>query len=288
MIAFIDDHRHVYGVEPICRVLPIAPSTYHAHVARRADPTTAPPRVRRDAELRRHIHRVWDENFQVYGVRKIWRQLGREGVAVARCTVARLMREMGLQGAVRGRIKRTTVSDKATPCPRDHVNREFWAERPNKLWVADFTYVATWAGFVHVAFVVDVFARRIVGWRVSRSAQTAFVLDALEQALHARRPVEGGLIHHSDRGVQGGLKRSSQQRLLSRSQDRVEGLRRRSPAERPARSLVSYARFWVTLPDQAARVSVSRASTPSVNVTPSMTRGNWFAPLRRRHVLAAA
>jgi len=125
---------------------------------------------------------------------------------------ARLMREMGLQGAVRGRLERTTVSEKATPCPRDHVNREFWAERPNKLWVADFTYVATWAGFVHVAFVVDVFARRIVGWRVSRSAQTAFVLDALEQALHARRPVEGGLIHHSDRGVQGGLKRSSQQR----------------------------------------------------------------------------
>jgi transposase InsO family protein len=198
MIAFIDDHRHVYGVGPICRVLPIAPSTYHAHVARRADPTTAPPRVRRDAELRRHIRRVWDENFQVYGVRKIWRQLGREGVAIARCTVARLMREMGLKGAVRGRIKRTTVSDKATPCPRDHVNREFWAERPNKLWVADFTYVATWAGFVHVAFVVDVFARRIVGWRVSRSAQTGFVLDALEQALHARRPVEGRLVHHSD------------------------------------------------------------------------------------------
>jgi transposase InsO family protein len=202
MIAFIDDHRGVYGVEPICRMLAIAPSTYYAHVARRADPTTAPPRVRRDAELRRHIRQVWDENFQVYGVRKIWRQLGREGLAVARCTVARLMREMGLEGAVRGRIKRTTVSDKATPCPRDHVNREFWAERPNKLWVADFTYVATWAGFVHVAFVIDVFARRIVGWRVSRSAQTGFVLDALEQALHARRPVEGGLVHHSDRGVQ--------------------------------------------------------------------------------------
>jgi transposase InsO family protein len=202
MIAFIDDHRHVYGVEPICRVLPIAPSTYHAHAARRADPTTAPPRVRRDAELRRHIRRVWEENFQVYGVRKVWRQLGREGIAVARCTVARLMREMGLEGAVRGRTKRTTVSDKATPCPRDHVNREFWAERPNKLWVADFTYVATWTGFVHVAFVVDVFARRIVGWRVSRTAETAFVLDALEQALHARRPVEGGLVHHSDRGVQ--------------------------------------------------------------------------------------
>jgi len=144
-------------------------------------------------------------------LRKIWRQLGREGVAIARCTVARLMREMGLQGVVRGRVKRTTVSEKATPCPRDHVNREFWAERPNQLWVANFTYVATWAGFVHVAFVVDVFARRIVGWRVSRSAQTAFVLDALEQALHARRPVEGGLVHHSDRGAQGGLKRSSQQ-----------------------------------------------------------------------------
>lgn len=202
MIAFIDDHREAYGVEPICKVLPIAPSTYHAHVARRAEPSTAPPRVRRDAMLKAHIRRVWDENFQVYGVRKVWRQLGREGIGVARCTVARLMREMGLQGTVRGKTVRTTISDKAAPCPRDKVNREFRAPAPNRLWVSDFTYVATWTGFVYVAFIIDVFARRIVGWRVSRSAETGFVLDALEQALHARRPAESGLIHHSDRGVQ--------------------------------------------------------------------------------------
>ncbi len=210
MIAFIDDHREADGVEPICKVLPIAPSTYRAHLARRADPSTAPPRVRRDAVLKAHIRRVWDENFQVYGVRKVWRQLGREGIAVARCTVARLMREMGLQGAVRGKTVRTTISDKAAPCPRDRVNREFRAPAPNRLWVSDLTYVATWTGFVYVAFVIEAFARRIVGWRVSRSAETGFVLDALEQALHARRRAESGLIHHSDRGVQGGLNRSSQ------------------------------------------------------------------------------
>ena len=151
MIAFIDDHRGAYGVEPIRRVLPIAPSTYRAHAARRADPSTAPPRVRRDAVLKAHISRVWDENFRVYGVRKVWRQLNREGIEVARCTVARLMREMGLQGAVRGKTVRTTISDKAAPCPRDKVNREFRAPAPNRLWVSDFTYVATWAGFSYVA-----------------------------------------------------------------------------------------------------------------------------------------
>jgi transposase InsO family protein len=211
MIAFIDDHRAAYGVEPICRVLPIAPSTYHGHVARRADPAKAPLRAQRDAELRRQICRVFKENFGVYGVRKVWRQLGREEIQVARCTVARLMRAMGLAGIVRGRAKRTTVSDQAARCPLDRVNRDFKAERPNALWVADFTYVATWVGFVHVAFIVDAFARRIVGWRVSRSAQTGFVLDALEQALHDRRPIEGGdLVHHSDRGVQGGFNRLSQ------------------------------------------------------------------------------
>ena len=203
MIAFIDDHRDVHGVEPICRVLPIAPSTYHSHAARRAAPAAAPPRVRRDAALREHIRRVWEENFQVYGVRKVWRQLGREGIDVARCTVARLMREMGLKGAVRGKPVKTTVSDRAAPCPLDLVNREFQAPRPNALWVSDFTYVATWTGFVYVAFVIDAYARRIVGWRVSRTAHASFVLDALEQALHERRPVQGGgLVHHSDRGVQ--------------------------------------------------------------------------------------
>jgi transposase InsO family protein len=203
MIAFIDDHRGVYGVEPICRVLPIAPSTYHAHAARRADPDTAPARTRRDVVLRRYIRRVWEENFRVYGVRKVWRQLGREGIEVARCTVARLMREMGLKGIVRGKPVKTTVSDRAAPCPLDRVNRQFQAPRPNALWVSDFTYVATWAGFVYVAFVIDAYARRIVGWRVSRTAHASFVLDALEQALHERRPVQGaGLVHHSDRGVQ--------------------------------------------------------------------------------------
>jgi len=203
MIAFIDDHRGVYGVEPICKVLPIAPSTYHAQAAHRADPGKAPARAQRDAILREHIRRVWEENFRVYGVRKVWRQLGREGIKVARCTVARLMRQMGLQGIVRGKSVRTTISDKAAPCPLDKVNRDFKAPRPNALWVSDFTYVATWSGFVYVAFVIDAFARRIVGWRVSRTAHASFVLDALEQALHERRPLRGdGLVHHSDRGVQ--------------------------------------------------------------------------------------
>jgi putative transposase len=149
------------------------------------------------------IGRVYDANFRVYGVRKVWRQLGREGIAVARCTVARLMRTMGLQGVVRGKTIRTTISNAAAPCPLDRVNRQFRAPRPNTLWVSDFTYVATSAGVVYVAFVIDAFARRIVGWRVSRTAHAGFVLDALEQALHERQPVRGsGLVHHSDRGVQ--------------------------------------------------------------------------------------
>jgi transposase InsO family protein len=210
MIAFIDEHRAVYGVEPICKVLPIAPSTYHAHVARRVNPERLPHRAKRDAALKVEIRRVFEANFRVYGVRKIWRQLGREGIAVARCTVARLMRAMGVQGAVRGKPVRTTVSDKAVLCPLDRVNRQFQAPRPNALWVSDFTYVATWSGFVYVAFVIDAYARRIVGWRVSRTAHAGFVLDALEQALHERRPIRGGLVHHSDRGVQGGFNRSSQ------------------------------------------------------------------------------
>jgi transposase InsO family protein len=203
MIAFIDAHRALHGVEPICRVLPIAPSTYHAHAARRADPGQLPARARRDITLKTEIRRVYEENFRVYGVRKVWRQLLRDGIAVARCTVARLMRTMGLRGVVRGKRVRTTISNAAAPCPLDRVNRQFKAPRPNALWVSDFTYVATWAGFVYVAFVIDVFARRIVGWRVSRTAHTGFVLDALEQALHERHPARGGgLVHHSDRGVQ--------------------------------------------------------------------------------------
>ncbi len=203
MIGFIDDHRGAYGVEPICKLLPIAPSTYHAQAARRSDPARLPARARRDVVLATDIQRVFDANFGVYGVRKVWRQLGREGKKVARCTVARLMRRMGLQGVVRGREVRTTVSNPAVVCPLDRVNRQFHAPRPNALWLSDFTYVATWQGFVYVAFVIDAFARRIVGWRVSRTAHASFVLDALEQALHERRPVQGsGLVHHSDRGVQ--------------------------------------------------------------------------------------
>jgi putative transposase len=203
MIAFVDDHRDAHGVEPICRLLPIAPSTYYAHAARRADPAKLPARAQSDAVLMIEIRRVFEENFRVYGVRKIWRQLGREGIRVARCTVARLMRAMGLQGAVRGRKVRTTIPDPAAACPLDRVNRQFKAPCPNALWVSDFTYVATWSGFVYVAFVIDAYARRIVGGRASRTAHAGFVLDALEQALHARRPVQGGgLVHHSDRGSQ--------------------------------------------------------------------------------------
>ena len=214
MIAFIDDHRQAHGVEPICRVLPIALSTYHAHVAKRVDPSRLSARDRRDAALKEEVRRVFEANFRVYGVRKVWRQLQREGFDVARCTVARLMRAMGLEGIIRGKPIRTTVSDKAAPCPLDHVNRQFHAPAPNMLWVSDFTYVATWTGFVYVAFVIDTYARRIVGWRVSRTAHASFVLDALEQALHDRRPAQASrLVHHSDRGSQGGFKRSSQHDL---------------------------------------------------------------------------
>jgi transposase InsO family protein len=203
MIAFIDDHREVHGVEPICRVLPIAPSTYYERAAQRHDPSRRSTRAREDDDLKREIARVHADNFEVYGVRKVWRQLIREGFWVARCTVERLMRELGLQGAIRGKPVRTTIGDKAAPCPLDRVNRQFQAPAPNRLWVSDFTYVSTWAGFVYVAFVIDTFARRIVGWRASRTAHASFVLDALEQALHDRRPAHrGGLVHHSDRGSQ--------------------------------------------------------------------------------------
>ncbi len=203
MISFIDDHREVYGVELICRVLPIAPSTYYLHAARRADPEKQTVRARSDAASMIEIQRVFEANFCIYGVRKVWRQLARERILAARCTVARLMRRLGLAGVVRGRTVRTTICDPAAACPLDRVNRQFKAPRPNALWVSDFTYVATWSGFVYVAFVIDVFARRIVGWRASRSAHASFVLDALEQALHERRPAQGsGLVHHSDRGSQ--------------------------------------------------------------------------------------
>jgi transposase InsO family protein len=201
MVDFIEEHRSTYGVEPICRVLPIAPSTYYEHAARRRDPSRLPDRARRDAELCAQIGRVWQANRRVYGVRKVWKQMKREGRAVARCTVERLMAELGLQGVVRGRRCRTTIPDDVTPRPSDLVDRMFQAQRPNQLWVADLTYVATWRGFVYAAFVIDVFSRRIVGWRVSPSLRTDLALDALEQALWAR-PRSERLVHHSDRGVQ--------------------------------------------------------------------------------------
>jgi putative transposase len=203
MIAFVDAHRRAHGVEPICRYLRIAPSTYYDHVAKQRSPEKRAARVKRDHVLKPEIARVFDENFAVYGVRKVWRQLGRESFTVARCTVERLMRQLGLRGVIRGKPVRTTISDKATPCLLDRVNRQFYAPAPNRLWVSDFTYVSTWAGFVYVAFVIDIYARRIVGWRASRTAHADFVLDALEQALHDRKPVhQGGLVHHSDRGSQ--------------------------------------------------------------------------------------
>jgi putative transposase len=193
--------RSVWG-RAICKALPIAPSTYYDHLAKRRDATRRSARTQRDAALKVEVRRVFDENFRVYGVRKIWRQLQREGFDVARCSVARLMRQMGLQGAIRGKRMRTTVSNKAAACLLDRVNRQFSAPRPNTLWVADFSYVATWVGFVYAAFVIDAYARRIVGWQVSRTAHAGFVLDALEQALYERQPVRSGLVHHSDRGVQ--------------------------------------------------------------------------------------
>ena len=201
MIAFIDDHRGELGVEPICKHLPIAPSTYYDHLAKQADPERFSDRAKRDGELRPEIKRVFEANFKVYGVRKVWRQMRREGFDVARCTIERLMKDMGLEGVIRGKKLKTTLPDKAQPCPLDKVNRQFRVPAPDMLWVSDFTYVATWQGFVYVAFVIDAFARRIVGWRVGRTAHAGFVLDALEQAVHQRRP-GSGLVHHSDRGSQ--------------------------------------------------------------------------------------
>lgn len=203
MVDFIEEHRGSFGVEPICAMLPIAPATCYEHRRRRRDPERRPAREKRDEMLCEKIRRVWTESFGgVYGARKVWRQLRREDIEVARCTVERLMRKMGLCGAVRGRaFKVTTISDEAAEQPKDLVQREFRATRPDQLWVADLTYIATWAGFVYAAFVIDVFSRHIVGWRVSRSLRTGLALDALEQALSAR-PEHGGVVHHSDRGVQ--------------------------------------------------------------------------------------
>jgi transposase InsO family protein len=202
MAEFIETNRDRHGVESICSELPIAPSTYYQHQARRRNPDRLPARAKRDAELRVEIDRVWRENRQVYGVRKVWKQMNREGFDVARCTVERLMREMGLEGVVRGRKFKTTIPDEAALRPADLVDRNFSAARPNQLWVADLTYVATWRGFVYVAFVIDVFSRFIVGWRAATSLRTDLALDALEQAIWTRHGDLDGLVHHSDRGSQ--------------------------------------------------------------------------------------
>jgi len=203
MVQFIDENRLVYGVEPICAVVPIAPSTYYALKAEERDPALRCERARRDDGLRQEIQRVWKDNFQVYGVRKVWRQLNREGKAVARCTVARLMLALGLRGAVRGKKFKTTIPEAAAERPLDLVKRDFTVAAPNRLWVSDLTYVATWRGFVYVAFVIDAFSRRIVGWRVSSSLRSDLALDALEQAICEREEERAErLVHHSDRGVQ--------------------------------------------------------------------------------------
>ena len=203
MKPFVDKHGDRFGVEPICKVLQIAPSGYWREAARARDPALCPPRRQLDAALVPEIERVWQSNLCVYGADKVWKQLHREQFTVARCTVERLMRLGGLRGVLRGKVVRTTVPDTKAACPLDRVNRMFRAERPNQLWVSDFTYVSTWQGFVYVAFVIDVFARFIVGWRVSLSMKADFVLDALEQALYARKGQrEGELVHHSDRGSQ--------------------------------------------------------------------------------------
>jgi transposase InsO family protein len=201
MVSFIDQHRNEKGVESICKELPIAPSTYYQTKVCQADPTRHSARHKRDLFLQDEVYRVWDENHQVYGAHKLWHQLKREGFQIARCTVERLMHVIGIQGVVRGKVKRTTIPVDTDPRPLDLVQRSFRADRPNQLWVADFTYVSTWTGFVFVAFVIDVFSRMIVGWRVSRQMTADLTLDALEQALWARK-VKGGLIHHSDRGSQ--------------------------------------------------------------------------------------
>jgi putative transposase len=201
MVTFIDEQRDKHGVEPICRQLPIAPATYYEHKACKADPNRRSDRAKRDDYLCEEIQRSWEENYRVYGARKVWRQLNREEINVARCTVERLMKSIGLQGARRGRSCKTTISDAEDRRPPDRVNRQFTAERPNQLWVADITHVASWSGFVYVAFVIDVFSRYIVGWRVANTMRTELVLDALEQALWSRHGTEG-LIHHSDRGSQ--------------------------------------------------------------------------------------
>ncbi len=218
MTTFVDENREGYGVEPICAELPIAPSVYYEHKRREREPERCSARSRRDGELRPQIRRVWESNFGVYGARKVWRQLHREGVEVARCTVERLMRLEGLKGVVRGETKRTTIPDDSAARPADLVDRSFEADRPDRLWLSDITYVPTWSGFVYAALVIDAYSRFIVGWRVSNSLRTDLALDALEQALWARRPdtadPDQRLVHHSDAGGQGGFNWWSQHLVM--------------------------------------------------------------------------
>ena len=218
MTSFVDENRADFGVEPICAELPIAPSVYYEHKRREREPERRSARSRRDSELRPQIRRVWESNFGVYGARKVWRQLHREGIGVARCTVERLMRLEGLKGVVRGETKRTTIPDEDAARPADLVDRSFEADRPDRLWLSDITYVPTWSGFAYVAFVIDAYSRFIVGWRVSNSLRTDLALDALEQALWARRPdtadPDRGLVHHSDAGGQGGFNWWSQHLVM--------------------------------------------------------------------------
>ena len=200
---FVDQHRQAYGVELICKVLQIAPSGYWRHASHQRNPQLRCARAQRDETLIADIERVWQANKQVYGADKVWKQMKREGFCIARCTVERLMKRLVLQGARRGKVVRTTISDRKAPCPQDWVKRQFKADRPKQLWVSDFTYVSTWQSWLYVAFVIDVYSRRIVGWRVSSSMHTDFVLDVLERALYARQPERNGaLTHHSDRDSQ--------------------------------------------------------------------------------------
>lgn len=203
MKSYIDHYRQRFGVEPICKVLQMAPSCYWRYAARQRHPELRSNRDKRDEVLALDVQRIWHAHWQVYGADKVWLQMNREGIRVARCTVERLMSKLGLAGVRRGKRLRTTIPDTCLPCALDRVNRQFKAGRPNELWVSDFTYVSTWQGWLFVAFVIDVYARRIVGWRVSHSMHTDFVLDALEQALYARQPPwSDQLVHHSDRGSQ--------------------------------------------------------------------------------------
>ena len=246
-------------------MLQIAPSGYRRHVAQQRTPELRCARAKQDETLLPQIHQVWQNNMQVYGADKVWHQLNREGVAVARCTVERLMRLSNLRGVRRGKVVRTTIGDRAVPCPLDRVNRQFKADRPNQLWVSDFTYVSTWQGWQYVAFVIDVYARRIVGWRQSSSMRTDFVLDALEQALYDRRPQrDGALIHHSDRGSQGGFNRSSQHL----SKELLWEYRNTAVVA------VEFDRTWVLSdgPAPASMVSTNSSGQPSLRASRPMLR----------------